>query len=196
MNMLRQAVVSVAIAVLLASPVLANAPPLPRSAAPPVSAAPPFPGQKPAGEVRSEKFTLPVQIKHADLTGEGKGVEAKIVLPARLKTIPPPAGAPGKVGATESSPSRSLIAAGALSLAAVSVVLVLRGKKLSTASKAAVLGVAGLLGLFGAAQADIAIPGQKRNPRPMPPPAAEAKATIVIEFSADVEEATLILPSK
>jgi hypothetical protein len=179
------------IAVLLAATALANALPVK-----PAASAPPFPGSKPAGEVRSEKFKLPVQVKHADLAGEGDGVQVKIVLPARLRGLPPPAGAPGKVGANESAPSRSLIAAVALSLAAVSVVFVLRGKKWSTTSKAAVLGVAGLLGLFGAAQADIAIPGQKRGPRPMPPPLAEAKATILIEFSADVEEATLILPGK
>jgi hypothetical protein len=193
MNLLRATVGFAILGVLFTASALANAPPRPQVPAP-VSAPPP-PGFKPAGEVRSEKLTLPVQMKRADLAGEGESVVAKIVIPARLKSLPPPAGAPGKVGATENSPSRSLIAAAALSLAAVSVVFVLRGKKWSTTSKAAVLGVAGLLGLFGAAQADIAIPGQKRGPRPMPPP-AEAKSMIIIEFSADVEEATLILPGK
>lgn len=190
MNMLRATIGIFALGVLFTASALANAPPRPQAPAPPPL------GTKPAGEVRSEKLKIPVQMKHADLAGEGEGVLAKIVLPARLRDLPPPAGAPAKVGAAEGASPRSLIAAVALSLAAVSVVFVLRGKKLSTTSKAAVLGFVGLLGLFGAAQADIAIPGQKRGPRPMPPPALEAKSTIVVEFSADVEEAVLILPGK
>jgi hypothetical protein len=195
MKNLRTVIGLFTLAGLFAATALANAP-APRPPVPPPSSAPPPPGFKPAGEVRSETLKLPVQIKRADLAGEGEGVQAKIVIPARLKSLPPPAGAPAKVGATEGASPRSLIAAVALSLAAVSVVFVLRGKKWSTPSKAAVLGVAALLGLFGAAQADIAIPGQKRGPRPMPPPELEAKPMIVIEFSADVEEAVLILPGK
>lgn len=84
---LRRIVGTFAIAVLFTAPVLANAPPVKPTAAPPL------PGAKPAGEVRSEKFKLPVQVKHADLAGEGEGVQAKIVLPARLRSLPPPAGA-------------------------------------------------------------------------------------------------------
>lgn len=144
--------------------------------------------------VEPAKAVIPVQVKRADLTGEGDGVQAKIVLPARLREAAVGAKAPGKVGASESvAPTqRSLIAAVALSLAAVSVVLVLRGKKLNRASKAAILGVACMAGLYGAAQADIAVPGRNR-PRPAPA-APVAKSTIVIEFSADVEEAILTLP--
>jgi hypothetical protein len=152
---------------------------------------------KSVAPIRAEpaKSVIPVQVKYADLKGEGNNVQAKIVLPARLREIVGAKPA-GKVGANEGAPaSRSLVAALALSLAAVSVVFVLRGKKLSIKSKATVLGMAGLLGLFGAAQADIAIPGQKRGPRPMPPRELVAKSQIVIEFSADVDEAELTLPA-
>ena len=161
---------------------LANVPP-----PPPSPGAPPLPGAKPAAEVRSEKLLFPVQVRRADLSGEGDGVQAKIVLPARLRDLPPPAGAPGKVGALEHAP-RSLIAAVALSLAAVSVVLVIRGKNLTTTAKAAILSVAAVPAVFGAAQANA----------PAPPRLAKEielkKAKIVIEFSADVTEAVLTLP--
>jgi hypothetical protein len=148
--------------------------------------------------VEPAKTVIPVQVKHTDLKGEGDGVQAKIVLPARLREAAAGAKAPSKVGLNEevAPTQRSIVAAIALSLAAVSVVFVLRGKKLNLTAKAAVLGVAGLLAIFGAAQADIAIPGQKRNPRPVPPPEPVAKSSIVIEFSSDVEEAILTLPSK
>lgn len=139
---------------------------------------------------------IPVQVKHADLKGEGDGVQAKLVLPARLREAAAGAKPAGKVGASEAvAPTqRSIVAAVAMSLAAVSVVFVVRGKKLNVTNKAAILAVAGVLGIFGAAQADIAVPGRPRNPRPVPPVEAPGKALIVIEFSADVEEAVLTLP--
>ena len=82
---------------------IANVAPLPRPATPPPANAPPLPGKEAeaAKEVRVERLKIPVQIKHADLSGEGDGVQAKLVLPARLRDLPPPAGAPGKVGSLE-----------------------------------------------------------------------------------------------
>lgn len=146
-------------------------------------------------KVEPAKSVIPVQVKHADLKGEGDGVQAKLVLPARLREAAAGAKPAGKVGSSDVAPTqRSIVAAIALSLAAVSVVFVVRGKKLSGTSKGAILGVAGLLAVMGVAQADIAIPGQKRAPRPVPAPAPVSKAMIVIEFSADVEEAVLTLP--
>ncbi|WP_254510445.1 hypothetical protein [Anatilimnocola floriformis] len=147
---------------------------------------PPRPAPAPA----TKTTTIPVQIKHADLKGEGDGVQAKIVLPASLRDA-----AAGKVGLKEDAAptQRSIVAAIALSLAAVSMVFVLRGKKLNTTSKAAILAVGGILAIFGAAQADIAIPGQKRGPRPIPPREPLAKSMIIVEFSSDVEEAILTL---
>jgi hypothetical protein len=141
---------------------------------------------KSVAPVRAEpaKSTIPVQVKYADLKGEGENVQAKIVLPARLRDAA--AAKSGKVGMNEgvAPTQRSLIAAMALALAAVSVVFVLRGKQVSTASKAVVLGVVGLLGLYGAAFGDAA-------PMPAPKP-----TLIVIEFSADATEAILTLPAK
>jgi hypothetical protein len=153
-------------------------------------AAPPFPGAKPAGETRSEKFLLPVQIKHADLAGEGAGVQAKIILPARMRGLPPPAGAPANVGATESAPPRSLGAVVAMSLAAMCAVWVVRGQSLHITTKAAVLGIAVLAAGYGAVQAQ----GPSANAKPEPERGAKDK--IVVEFSVDVEEAVLILPAK
>jgi hypothetical protein len=141
---------------------------------------------KSVAPVRAEpaKSVISVQVKYADLKGEGENVQAKIVLPARLRDAA--AAKPGKFGINdEVAPTqRSLIAAVALALAAVSVVFVVRGKQLSTTSKAAVLGVIGLLGLYGAAHGDAA---------PMPVPKA---ALIVVEFSADATDAILTLPAK
>jgi hypothetical protein len=164
-------------------------------APPPVNNAPPsFPGQKPAGETKSEKFKLNVAIKHADLKGEGDGVQARLILPAKIRDLPPPAGAPAKVGSNEQSP-RSLVAAIALSLAAVSVVFVVRGKRLNAASKAAIFGIAVVVAGYAVAQANIAPP-----PRPLnynvAPLAPVAKSQIIVEFSADATEAVLILPEK
>lgn len=153
---------------------------------------------KSVAPVRSEpaKSVIPIQVKHADLKGEGENVVAKIVLPARLRDAT--AAKPGKVGMNEgvAPTQRSLVAAVALALAAVSVVFVLRGKQLNTASKVVVLGVVGLLGLYGAAQGD-ALPGPGPGPGPRPIPKFGPKAElIVVEFSADATEAILTLPAK
>ncbi len=131
------------------------------------------------------KSVIPFQVKSADLQGEGENVVAKLILPARLRA----AAAPGKVGLNDGAAptQRSLVAALALTLAAVSVVFVLRGKQLSTASKAVVLGIVGLLGLYGAALGDAG---------PMPVPKRPLTDLIVIEFSADATEATLTLKAK
>lgn len=133
-------------------------------------------------KVESPKVTLPVQVKNADLAGEGDGVKYKLVVPARLQTLEGK-----KVGASEiAPPQRSLVAAVVLSLAAVSAVVVLRGKRLSKTSKGAILGIAALVGVSSIAFANVA-----PVPRPEPKPVAGGK--IVIEFSADVEEAVLTI---
>lgn len=134
----------------------------------------------------SPKVILPVQIKHADLAGEGDGVKIKLVLPARLR-----AAEGKKFGAIDDTgPQRSLVAAVALSLAAVSMVFVLRGKKLSKATKGAILGIGVLIGAGGIAYANVPPPPDLR---PKPAPVPVAKSNIVIEYSADVEEAVLTI---
>jgi hypothetical protein len=133
------------------------------------------------------KVVLPVQVKQADLAGEGDGVKAKLVLPARLRETP----AGKKVGAIDAPRNRSLFAALALSLAAVSVVLVLRGKNLRNSTKAAILGIATLIGVGGIALANVPPPPEVFRPKPAPAPAV--KSSIVIEYSADVEEAILTI---
>lgn len=172
---------------------IANVAPAPRPAAP--ANAPPLPGKEAeaAKEVRVEKLKIPVQIKHADLSGEGDGVQAKLVLPARLRDLPPPAGAPGKVGSLENPSRNSLIAAVALSLAAVSVVFVVRGKKLTAATKVAIVGMAVLLGAYSVAQANAPPPELRQR---LQKELAAKQPKIVVEFSADVTEAILTLPAK
>jgi len=156
-------------------------------------APPPRPSQLPP-----TKVTVPVVIKHADLSKEGEGVKAKLVLPAKLHRSGGVAPVPGrKVGLNESvAPTqRSIVAAIALSLAAVSIVFVVRGKKLNTTSKGAVIGVICLLSAFGAAQADLSVPGQPRRRPPEPRPEV-AKSSLVVEFSDDTEGAILTLQAK
>jgi hypothetical protein len=131
------------------------------------------------------KVVLPVEREIGDLSAEGEGVKFKLRLPARLAP-----GAEGKkMSAIEnvSPQQRSLVAAGALSLAAVSVVFVLRGKKLGTRTKGAILGVAALVAISGVAFGDAA-------PMPRPGPALPGgKPAIVIEYSAEGDVATLTI---
>ena len=157
----------------------------------PAPNAPPRRGAPNVGELKSEKITLNFSVKQADLKGEGENVRAKLVIPARLRELPPPAGAPGKVGLQETSP-RSLVAAVALSLAAVSVVFVIRGKQLNTASKGAILGITVVVASFAVAYGN-AGPPRNFGPKPEPPKLDASKDQIVIEFSADATEAVLTL---
>jgi hypothetical protein len=137
--------------------------------------------------VEPAKSVIPVEIRHADLAGEGDGVKAKIVLPARLRITDG-----RKVGAMESiSPrNRSIVAAVAMTLAAVSMVFVLRGKHLSNTTKGIILGLGILVGAGGIAFANA--PPLRFESTPKSPPASE-KSVIVIEFSGDAEHAVLTI---
>ncbi|QDU27873.1 hypothetical protein ETAA8_29640 [Anatilimnocola aggregata] len=148
----------------------------------------------PRPQATSQK--APVVIKTADLSDQG--VRAKIVIPARLKPVAEAPRIPGfgpgprPQGSLAPTP-RSIVAAIALSLAAVSVVFVLRGKHVLRTTKAVVLGAAGLLAVLGVAQADIKVPGQPYRGPARPP--GDDKPQIMIEYSDEAEEVTLTLSS-
>lgn len=132
------------------------------------------------------KTVLPVEVKYADLGGEGDGVKARLVLPARLH-----AAAEGKkVGATETigPRNRSVVAAVAMAMAAVSIVFVLRGKQLSNGAKGTIVGIGLLVGACGIALANVPPPPSAFVPKPGP-----ARSTIVIEFSGEGEGAVLTI---
>ncbi|WP_425614181.1 hypothetical protein NA78x_004042 [Anatilimnocola sp. NA78] len=171
--------------------------------------APPPPGYREPPKPVKQEVKVPVVMKTADLSAEG--IQAKIVIPLSMKPgevapaaapkavpAPPLNASPPRSGALITPAQRSVFAATALSLAALSIVFVVRGKKLKTSHKAAVVGVTCMLGIFGAAQADIRVPGQPFTPNgPVRPrPAVAARDQILIEYSADATEVTLTVHGK
>jgi hypothetical protein len=162
-------------------------------------AAPVF-ANAPAPPPRREEATrlvAPLVIKRGALRGEERTVQAKIQIPAAL-VHGAAAGAPGAAGAApptgnvprapapekqSGGPALGTIMAGiALSLAAVSAVFLVRGKRVTRAAAAVSLVGAALLCAWSAAQADIRV-------EPPPP-----ETQIVIELVPDGESVTLLLP--
>lgn len=142
-------------------------------APPPAAAAP-----KPA----ATKIEAPVKIVHG-------AAQNKITIPRKFlpegAVVVAPAPAPNARG--EAGPPMGTIIAGiALSLAAVSLVFVVRGSRGTKLAAAAVLVGAATLGAWSAAQADL-IPGRPNGP------AAARGAKIVIEVVDDGELVTLQL---
>lgn len=154
----------------------------------------------------------PVVVSRKALEMEKDGVVAKIVIPLELiqkelkrieaeenGEVPDPF-APTKAPAESpnqkpapkqqsySSPGRTMIAGIAMSLAAVSLVFVVRRK--SSVSRTGLMLVAGLIVATASAVAlaDIAVPGQVRRLRPMPPAAEpeakEGESTVILEFTS------------
>jgi hypothetical protein len=126
-----------------------------------------------------------VTIKHGAIKGAGRNVVAKLILPASL-VHPVGAGAPApepvpppKQGALPQNMG-TLIAGIALSLAAVSLVFVVRGKR-TTRTVAATIMSAAILGGAYAAQADI------------PPDPRRVGPQIVIELVEEGDSVTLLL---
>ena len=145
------------------------------------------------------RLVAPVVIKRGALRGEDRDVLAKIQIPAALvhggRAGAAPGGAPGPTGNTPASRSApapdkqsnapalgTIIAGIALSLAAVSALFVVRGKRTTKTVAVASLAAAALLAGWSAAQADI--PVEPRRPEPQ----------IVIELVEDGETVTLLLP--
>jgi hypothetical protein len=130
------------------------------------------------------RITSNVTIKRGAIRGAGRDVAAKIIIPASLvhpaEPVPPPAA--NKQGALPGTMG-TLIAGIALSLAAVSLVFVIRGRQSTRAVAATILGGAVVLGTYGAVQANAPPPV-----RPEPP-----VQKIVIELVEEGDSVTLLL---
>jgi hypothetical protein len=159
---------------------------------------PMVPADIPAPPKKDEsRIVAAVTIKHGAIKGEGRGVQAKIIIPKSLVHAggkaggAPPAAAPrtGNAPAADRQsnlpPLGTVIAGLAISLAAVSVVFIVRGNRSTKTAALAVLAGAMVLGAFGVANADLIAPGRG----PAPPPLGE----IVIELADGGDTVTLLL---
>ncbi|MDX1947571.1 MAG: hypothetical protein SFU86_19385 [Pirellulaceae bacterium] len=165
----------------------------------------------PSPRRENARVTAGVEIRYGAIRGERTNVKAKIVIPAYLvagdgRGVPkveskeggaPKEGAPRKEEAPKegASPPRAApegrqsslpplgttVAGIALSLAAVSVVFLVRGNKTAKTTAVIALVSAGLLGGWSLAQADLVVPGQRGEP------------VIVIELSDDAETVSLLI---
>ncbi|HEX5102579.1 MAG TPA: hypothetical protein VFV87_02130 [Pirellulaceae bacterium] len=129
------------------------------------------------------RITSKVSIKHGVIRGAGRDVAAKIIIPASLVHPAEPVPPPNKQGALPGNLG-TMIAGIALSLAAVSLVFVIRGRRTTRTAAATILGGAVLLGAFGAVYANAPAPN-----RPEPPVAQQ----IVIELVEEGDSVTLLL---
>jgi hypothetical protein len=161
----------------------------------------------PPPKVKETRVVAPLTIKRGEIRGEGRAVQAKITIPKKLVHAggPPPAGAapaaapaprapapaPNAPNAREQAgiPYGTVIAGLAMSMAAVSLVFVVRGNRGTKTTALAVLAGALMLGAFSAANADL-LPGRPRGPVPPGGPPAEE---IVIELVDDGDAVTLQL---
>lgn len=163
-----------------------------------------LPNVAPPPKAPETRVVAPLTIKRGEIRGEGRAVQAKITIPKKLVHAGGPAGAgaapaaapapripePRFPNAREQAgvPYGTVIAGLAMSLAAVSLVFVVRGNRGTKTTALAVLAGALVLGAFSAANADL-IPGRSRLPIPPGPPAEE----IVIELVDDGDAVTLQL---
>jgi hypothetical protein len=156
---------------------------------------------------KPERVVAPVTIQRGAIRGEGRSVQAKIIIPMALvhrggAGAPPPAPAPAGAAPTRGAappaaqpapaareqaalPLGTVIAGIAMSLAAVSLVFVVRGNRSTKTAALAVLAGALALGAYSAAHADL-VPG-----RPVGPP---IEPEIVIELVEDGDTVTLQIP--
>jgi len=130
------------------------------------------------------RITSKVTVKHGVIKGVDRNVVAKLVVPVSLvrPAEAPRAGAAPKAQEQGALPRNmgTWIAGIALSLAAVSLVFIVRGKRTTRTVAAAVLGGAVVLGAY-AAQANVG-----PSPRQLGP-------QIVIELAEEGDSVTLLL---
>ncbi|MFN0021416.1 MAG: hypothetical protein ACKVP0_24460 [Pirellulaceae bacterium] len=161
----------------------------------------PVPGQpfRPRGPIErppTEDNSIPQPVvvkrealKHADIK-DARVIKAKIIIPRSMLPAEQKASIDQQ---TSGGSSTSTIFAGiALSLAAVSCVFLLRKNKVGKAAAIGVLVIAGGIGIWSAARADL-IPGRRPRP-PVPPPAAPVENTILMEIVEEGDSITLVLP--
>ena len=128
-------------------------------------------------------------LKHVDVK-DARTIKAKVVIPRHLL----PGEKPVSINHQTSTGSTSTIIAGvALSLAAVSCVFLLRRSKSGRTVAIGVIVIAGGIGIWSAAQADL-IPGRPNGPRRPPAPAAAPESDILLEVVDEGDSITLVLP--
>ena len=143
---------------------------------------------------KNQRVVAPVRVERGEIAGEGRSVQARIIIPRSLvhggdAAGAPPAAAPTRSGSAPPPSARdqanipvgTIIAGLAMSLAAASLVFVVRSGRTGKTAALAVLVGAAVLGIFGAAQADL-IPG-----RPVGPP----RQDIVIELTDEGDTVVL-----
>jgi hypothetical protein len=138
---------------------------------------------------RSDKentATVPVVIKHEAIRGVDASTKAKIVIPRSL--LPSEAG--GAVGENSRPIGGTVIAGIALSLAAMSLLWLRRGKPGQRTLLVLFVTGALVLGSIGVLFADLAPPGGGPKVRPRPAP---AKTTILLEITDEGDDVVLIV---
>ena len=141
------------------------------------------------------RITSKVTIKHGAIKGADRSVVAKMVMPASLvhaeaaragaaPTRNAPAPRSEEQGAIRGS-TGTWVAGIALSLAAVSLVFVVRGKRTTRTFAATILGGSVLLGAYGAVYANAPAPPLRPDRAPAP--------QIVIELVEEGDSVTLLL---
>jgi len=169
----------------------------------------PAPADIPAPARKQEnRIVAPVVIRHGAIRGEGRSIQAKIIVPrsllaggdadARPKlpangTIIPPLPGRNEEARSNTPPYGTVVSGLAMSLAAVSLVFVVRGNRIAKAAALAVLSGALFITGYGIARADL-VPGRPLGPAPQNAPAPRADGSeIIIELTDNGNTVTLQL---
>ncbi len=142
---------------------------------------------RPLPEKVALRQTAPVVVNHADLSKEGKGVTAKIVIPSKFVAggLRPGLGGPPPTSSERESSLpwwTTVIAGGALSAAAVALLLVVRNQRSLRIAATGAAVVAVFAG--GYALADLRVPDEEPAPKEM----------VIIEVVPDGDAVTITLP--
>jgi hypothetical protein len=142
----------------------------------------------------NERIVSEVAVKFRALRGERPNVQAKIIIPSYLvgggrdvgkiapsEEAPAPKAAPKPEKQSSLGSPSTIIAGIAMSLAAASIVFLVRGSRTTKTAALVALAAAGALGGYSVAWADVAQPGSRGEP------------VIVIELSDEADIVTLLM---
>ena len=129
----------------------------------------PAPADIPAPARKQEnRIVAPVVIRHGPIRGEGRSIQAKIIVPRSLlsggdadaRPIIPPLPGRDEEARSNTPPYGTVVAGLAMSLAAVSLVFVVRSNRIAKTAALTVLSGALLVAGYGIARADLAPHGR------------------------------------
>ncbi len=128
---------------------------------------PPRPIPLPAPVEETTKQTAPVEVRHADLSKDGKGVAAKIAIPKKvLAKLVPGEGVAQPLGSSPKSSSlpwwATVIAGLAMACGAVGLLFVARESKVARLVAGTAMILAMITGSY--ALADLRVPGEEPKP--------------------------------